>query len=217
LVANVETSKAVAEATTTVLVGDTTPPVTTASVAGPAGNNGWYRGPVAVTLIATDPDSPVAATYYSVDGGSTLTYNAPFAVSSDGVHQIAFSSVDPVGNQEQPKRLSIRIDSTPPLTSVTPSTTTLWPPNGSMTPVMFSGTVTDVTSGVDPSSISFVVTDEYGVVHPSGMVTLAPNGSYSFAIPLQASRFPSTTMGGCIRSPSRRMTTRAIRHPVRLR
>jgi hypothetical protein len=80
---------------------DTTPPVTTASLSGPKGNNGWYRGAVVVTLSATDPDSPVAATYYSVDGSAQQTYSAPFSIAGDGVHQLSFYSIDPAGNQEK--------------------------------------------------------------------------------------------------------------------
>ena len=112
LVGNIESAKTSAEAAT--FVGDTTPPVTTASLSGPAGNNGWYRGPVMVTLSATDPDSPVVATYYSLDGGARVAYSAPFTVSTDGVHQLSFYSTDPSGNQEKPNALTIKIDSTPP-------------------------------------------------------------------------------------------------------
>ena len=100
-----------------------------------------------------------------------------------------------MGNQETPKTQNVGIDATPPVISATPSTTTLWPPNGKMTPVVISGSLTDATSGVDPRSIAFVVTDEYRVVQPSGRVTLALNGSYSIAVPLQASRVESDNDG----------------------
>jgi hypothetical protein len=65
---------------------------------------------------------------------------------------------------------------------------TRWPPNGGMTPVLFSGAVTDTLSGVDRASVRFVVTDEYGIVEPRGNVTIAANGTYSFVVPLEASR-----------------------------
>ena len=36
---------------------------------------------------------------------------------------------------------------------------------------------------------AFAVVDEYGFVQPSGAVSLAADGSYSFAVSLQASRY----------------------------
>jgi hypothetical protein len=66
--------------------------VTTASLSGPAGRNGWYVGGVEVTLSATDPDGAddIAATRYTVDGGAPQVYAHPFTVSGDAVHEIAF-------------------------------------------------------------------------------------------------------------------------------
>jgi hypothetical protein len=117
LVYNVEAAKTSAEATTQA-VTDITPPVTVASVAGLAGNNGWYRGPVTVTFSATDPDSAVKATYYGLDGGTALTYASPFTISSDGIHQLSFYSADPAGNQEKPNALTLKIDSKPPTVTI---------------------------------------------------------------------------------------------------
>src|SRR5262249_16731947 len=54
--------------------------------------------------------------------------------------------------------------------------------------VTISGKITDALSGVDPSSAKYAVTDEYGVIHPSGSITLNPDGSYSFVVRLQATR-----------------------------
>jgi len=64
------------------------------------------------------------------------------------------------------------------------SPATLWPPNGKMVPVTITGTMTDPTSGVNLSTAAYAVTDEYGLVQPSGTVTLGPTGSYSFTIQL---------------------------------
>lgn len=194
LVGNVEAAKANAEATT-VVGGDTTPPVTTASLGGLAGSNGWYRGPVTVTLTATDPDSQVAATHYSLDGGPLATYTVPFAISTDGVHQLSFYSIDPSGNQEKPTALSIKIDSTAPAITAAPNPATLWPPNGKMVPVTISGAITDGTSGVNQGSATFAVVDEYGSVQPSGSVRVQTNGIYSFTLSLQASRLGNDSDG----------------------
>jgi len=104
------------------------------------------------------------------------------------VHQLSFYSVDPAGNQEKAHQLTIKIDATPPAVAVAVQPATLWPPNGAMVNVAVSGTITDAASGVDLSSVSFGVTDEYGSMQPVGSVTLGPSGSYSVAVLLQASR-----------------------------
>jgi hypothetical protein len=187
LVGNIETGKATADATTTIS-GDTTPPVTVATLSGPVGNNGWYVGPVSVTLTATDPDSPVAATYYSIDGSSLASYRNAFTIHGDGIHQVSFYSVDPAGNQESSKTVAVDIDSTPPTITVTASPSMLWPPNGSLVPDTVSGVVSDGLSGVDLRTLNFKVIDSYGLVLPTGGVTLSSAGGYSFTVNLEARR-----------------------------
>jgi hypothetical protein len=43
-------------------------------------------------------------------------------------------------------------------------------------------------SGIDPSTIAFNVVDKYGLVQPTGAVSLGPGGQYSFTVMLEASR-----------------------------
>jgi virginiamycin B lyase len=86
-------------------------------------------------------------------------------------------------------------DTTPPAITMSDSPTVLWPPNGKMVPVTVSGTITDTGSGVNASSVGFAVSDEYGAVQPSGMVTLGPGGAYSFIVLLQASRLGADSDG----------------------
>jgi hypothetical protein len=99
--------------------GDTTAPVTSVTLTGPAGGPGWYAGPVAVSLSAADPDDPPAAltTTYSVDGGPSLTYAGPFTIATDGAHQVAFRSRDPAGNLEPVRTVGVSIDNPTPLTA----------------------------------------------------------------------------------------------------
>jgi len=188
LVGNIEAPKSSAEAFTTVVVGDTVPPVTTVSVTGPTGPNGWYRGPVTVALAATDQGGTVAATHYSLDGGATVTGTAPFSIATDGIHQVVFWSIDSAGNQEAPNSLTIMIDSTPPAITATPSVKTLWPANGKMVPVIISGSISDGASGLASDSVRFSVTDEYAAVQPAGVVSTTPDGRYSVTVLLEASR-----------------------------
>ena len=80
------------------------------------------------------------------------------------------------------------IDKTPPRIVVSVAPKFLWPPNGKMTPVTVSGTITDTESGVNLTSAAYAVQDEYGQVQPHGPITLGPGGTYSFTVLLQASR-----------------------------
>ena len=57
-----------------------------------------------------------------------------------------------------------------------------------MVPVTISGAITDASSGVNPATVAYAVTDEYGSVQPSGHLSLGAGGSYSATLLLQASR-----------------------------
>ena len=82
------------------------------------------------------------------------------------------------------------IDTVPPTISMGATPSILWPPNGKLVTVTVSGTIQDNPggSGVNPHNTCFFVVDQYGKIQPSGRVTLASDGSYSFTVQLQASR-----------------------------
>ena len=137
------------EPDTTPPPADTTPPVTTISLSGPQGTNGWYTGPVTVTLTANDPDgaSDVAATNYRLDGGAITPYTGAFRISTDRVHSLEFASKDRAGNVEATHSVTIKIDATPPKITCTVSPSILWPPNHKLIPVTVTVLVSDVLSG----------------------------------------------------------------------
>ncbi len=112
---NVENWQTAAEATTRVSV---TPPTTTATLSGLAGDNGWYIGIVTVTLSAVAGSNPVSAVRYSLDGGAYQTYGAPFPIPGSGIHQLLFYSVDTAGVQETPHSQSLKIDAVKPVSRV---------------------------------------------------------------------------------------------------
>ena len=91
---------------------DDTPPVTTSNADG-----GWHMGPYAVSLVATDTLSGVADTYYTLDGGGTQTYGAPFDVNGEGSHTIQFWSQDNLGAIEDTNTGTVKIDNTAPTTT----------------------------------------------------------------------------------------------------
>ena|GEM_PF-1907793 len=140
----------------TLSVTELDPPVTTATLSPPApnGTNGWYTGPVMVTLSATDyplsDPSGVQSTSYSVDGGPPQTYSAPFTLSSDGTHTVSFSSTDNRNNAETPQSIQIKIDQTKPSLSLPADITEeATGPGGAA--VSYSSSASDLTSGVASS------------------------------------------------------------------
>ncbi|MDQ0872323.1 fibronectin type 3 domain-containing protein/phosphotransferase system HPr-like phosphotransfer protein [Paenibacillus sp. V4I3] len=91
---------------------DKTAPVTKAS-----NIQGWSKEAI-VTLAATDDQSGVAKTLYSVNGGD-YAEGTSVTVSQEGVSQVSFYSVDQAGNAEKAKTVEVKIDRTAPVTTAT--------------------------------------------------------------------------------------------------
>jgi len=177
LVGNVENAKTAAEASTRI-IADTTPPVVTPYVSGTLGINGWYRSNVSVFWSVADLESGVSSSNGCL--GTTLTADtAGVTTTCSATNGVGLSTSVPV---------TIKIDKTPPVITGSGNPATLWPPNGKMVPVTISGTMADNLSGINPSTATFAVQDSYGIGQPSGHVSLAPNGTYSFTISLEARR-----------------------------
>ncbi|HYV14384.1 MAG TPA: PQQ-binding-like beta-propeller repeat protein [Pyrinomonadaceae bacterium] len=164
---------------------DSTPPVTSASVSGTPGTNGWYRSAVQISLSATDSLSGVLGSFYRIDGGGTQTYAGPFTFSTSGQHTIDYWSRDNVNNTEVAHSLVVKIDTVSPFVTAAANPSTA-PKGPKPVNVTISGSVNDAVSGV--SSASYNVIDEYGTTQPSGAVTVQANGSYSFSLALPANR-----------------------------
>jgi pro-kumamolisin-like protein/Big-like domain-containing protein len=128
---------------------DTVAPVTTAQLSGNL-VNGIYESAVTVTLTCTDSSSGCAATYYQVDGGSQLTYSAPFQVASTGNHTVTFHSVDVAGNVEQNEQSNFHIEA-PTSTTVGSSVN----PSEFHQPVTFKATVTATFGGTPNGTVQF--------------------------------------------------------------
>jgi hypothetical protein len=106
-----------------VVLGDVIPPVTTATTTGILGMNGWYTSNALVTLNATDTESGVASTTYSIDGLATST-GTTTKIVTEGIHTITYYSIDKAGNLERATSTIIKIDKTAPEATIGFSTTT---------------------------------------------------------------------------------------------
>lgn len=162
---------------------DTTPPVTTAAVSGPMGLSGWYTGPTTVSFTATDDSSGVATTQYSVDGGNWTAGNS-VTLTTDAIHAVQYYSIDVDENAETPKSITVMLDSTRPTITATPDPSVILNFKR-VVDVTVTGKIKDNLSGVDPTTAHLAVHDEYGRVQPSGPVTIAADGSYSFTVALR--------------------------------
>lgn len=137
-------------------------------------------------------NSPVTITYECSDALSGLAAGSPpvpTIVSTQGAGQsVTGTCTDLAGNSAPLTVQDINIDMTLPQIAFSASSSTLWPPNGKLVANVFSGEMTDGLSGIDLGSTSFRVIDEYGMIQPSGPITVMPDGSFSFTPMLQASR-----------------------------
>lgn len=142
----------------------------------PNGQNGWYTTKPTVTLNASDNCSGVAATEYSTDGGQTWQpYSGTFTVDSEGTITLLYRSTDRAGNTENPNSITLKIDTTAPELSLSATPSIIWPANNKTVNVRIDGTGTDATSGL--ASVSYVITDEYGM--PLSLPTRGLTGSSS--------------------------------------
>ncbi len=135
----------VAYATSTFFL-DSIPPVTTLLV------DGLARGATSLVLVTTDTigfvavdsGTGVAATYYSLNGGTQTVYVSTFSLAA-GPYTLAYHSVDKAGNVEATHAVSLAVNAA----VAAPPTLTLTPMNGALVDVA-TPTITAVY--VDTSS-----------------------------------------------------------------
>ena len=77
------------------------------------------------------------------------------------------------------------VDDSAPRVAVAAQRGKIWPPNGKLVPVTFTGTVSDNVSTI--GSVSFAVRDEYRRVQPAGTAAVT-NGRFKIVVKLEASR-----------------------------
>jgi hypothetical protein len=155
---------------------DLSSPVTTATLSGTK-VGADYDPSATVTLSATDTGgSGVAITYYQLDGGATITYSAPFTVSTGGNHSVKYWSVDNAGNTETKKTTTFTVALPAALTTPTPgstftgsSVTFTWTPGSAITAYELNLGTTGVgsynlyNSGITTATTKTVTVPTWGV------------------------------------------------------
>jgi len=91
------------------------PPITEAVLEGDARENGWFGGPVRVTLQVVDAGTlPELHTQYSLDGQPWNEYDGPFSVERPGVTTVYYRTVSWAGPGEEARSVEISIDGQAP-------------------------------------------------------------------------------------------------------
>jgi len=137
-------------------------------------------------ILASTGDALVKQISYSINGGAPLTVpgaSTLLQITNQGVTTISYQATDEVGNVEALKTLAVKIDTTPPVVSVTGvtngATYTLGavPTAGCGTIDAISGVATaaslTLTGGVPPGVGSFTATCS-GAVDMAGNLQAAP-------------------------------------------
>jgi len=107
-----------------IMVGDSlqdrTAPTTELKIISPATTtNGSFREDVEVVFEATDTDSGLLKTEYSLDNGNKyFTATGTIVISQDGENVIFYRSLDKAGNIEIAKQTFIKIDKSTPITTL---------------------------------------------------------------------------------------------------
>jgi len=165
----------------TVIV-DNTPPVTSIEVGTPKYEDGtvlYVSSATVFALSATDTLSGAGSTEYRIDGGQWTEY-APFRITTEGSHSIMYRSTDNVGNVEIEKILTVIVDDSPPLTTITTGS-----PHYQVQDVLYvtSSTVFSITAEDEGSGVAII---EYMIDNASWQTydmpfTLAGEGSHEIA------------------------------------
>lgn len=145
--------------------------------------------PAPILVAATSPAGAVVtytATATDLVQGTVPVVCTPPSGSTFpiGVTTVSCSAADASGNVATGS-FTVTVDGVPPVVTAaaTPSVL-IWSPNKVLVPVTISGTAT----GRGVTSISYLVTDEYKKVQPSGTASVGADGRFSFVVRLEAYR-----------------------------
>ena len=148
------------------------------SPASPDGDNNWFKHTsVDFTLSASDGNSGVAQSFYTIDGGGAQTYTGVVTVGQ-GDHTVTYWSVDNAGNVEDVHTTHVKVDDVRPSTSlatspVSPDGDNGWFKQGS---VQFTLSGSDAVSGVATTAYQI---DGGAVQTYSSAVTISTQGDHT--------------------------------------
>ena len=179
-------------------LGDMTPPAV--SITEPA-QGATIQG-VQTVSVSVEDDVEIAAVIFVACGAQIGSDSlAPYSVDWDSTRSPAghcsldVQAVDVAGNVAK-TRITVLVtnnaDETPPQIQVTADRAWIWPPNGGLVPVTFTGSVSDNESVI--TVVSFTTVDEYGKVQPSGVAAVR-GGQFQITLPLEARRRGNDTDG----------------------
>jgi hypothetical protein len=166
---------------------DTSPPSTSITISPAPNAAGLNNTDVTVNLSATDPDgvADVATIQYSAAGAQAIAptivagSSTSFTVTAAGVTTVTYFATDSAGNTEAAHTQVIRIDKTPPVTSIALSPA----PNAA------GWNKTDVTvnlSATDPDGVADVTTIQYSATGAQPIApTVVTNSSVSFTLTVE--------------------------------
>ena len=156
---------------------DDVAPTTTVKISPvePNGLNGWYISNVTVTLLSDDDGCGVNKTYYKINNEEWVEYIHPFSISEDGAHSVYYYTIDNLGNGEEIKVISVKIDKTPPSIKVTG-------PSGKIetTTVTFSWDASDELSGID--GYYYKIDGSWIPTSETSKSFILTDGSYTFMV-----------------------------------
>ncbi len=148
-----------------------------------------------VEFAGTDDLTPAGLlTYsYSVDNGASWSaWASDTAVAltglAQGPHGFSVKARDQAGKEDlTPATVGFTVDTiVPALALGQPDPIKLWPSNGRMVDVLFTGNVSDSGSGLD--TVYYTMVDEYGEFAYSGTVVPDGTGNFSFYLSLKSER-----------------------------
>ncbi|MGE5704551.1 MAG: OmpL47-type beta-barrel domain-containing protein, partial [Clostridia bacterium] len=100
---------------------DNAAPTTIVGFSQEPNDSGWWNQDVTVSLEASDDQSGIRSTEIQIDGGEWNTYDSPVVVTKEGDTIISYRSKDRVGNVEEAKSVTVKLDKTLPVWELTQS------------------------------------------------------------------------------------------------